>query len=97
MTTLSRRAFLARASAGVAGAAAVALEPRLAAAALASPASPDSHDEPTSVPVHMAEASVPVVAYIGPGDRAEVTIIAGERRVVRRDPDLARRLLGASR
>ena len=38
-----------------------------------------------------------VVAFVRAGSRDEVTILAGEREIVRRDPALARSLLRAAR
>jgi hypothetical protein len=38
-----------------------------------------------------------VVAFVKAGSRDEVTVLAGEREIVRRDPALARSLLRAAR
>ncbi len=38
-----------------------------------------------------------IVAYVRPGARHEVTVLVGEREIVTRDPELARRLRRATR
>jgi len=89
---VSRRTFMRRSAA--AGAGAVALSglggaPGAAAAALTAPKEPAHGDEATPT-----EA---VVAYVRAGSSGEVTVMAGEREVVRRDRELARRILRAAR
>ena len=89
MSEVSRRAFIKRSAAGVAGAAAIGAlgaGPAAAANKLASHA--DAGSDATS-----DEA---VVAYVRPGTR-EVRVMKGEQEVVHRDPDLARRLLRAAK
>ena len=44
-----------------------------------------------------AESAEHVVAYVKPGSRHEVTVLVGEREIVTRDPELARRLRRATR
>jgi hypothetical protein len=90
MSEVDRRTFIKRSAAGVAGAAAIGAlgaGPAAAATRLASKAGDDS--EP-------AKASDPVVAYIRPGSR-EVRVMVGDKEVVRRDADLARRILRAAK
>ena len=91
MSEVSRRTFIKRSAAGVAGAAAIGAlgaGPASAATRLASHASADTDAGATS-----DEA---VVAYIRPGTR-EVRVMQGERELVHRDADLVRRLLRAAK
>jgi len=91
---VSRRTFMKRSA--VAGAGAVALSgiggASGAAAAIASPkrAKAAEHGE-------VKPAEEPVVAYVRKGSSGEVRVMVGEREVVHRDRDLARRILRAAR
>jgi phosphodiesterase/alkaline phosphatase D-like protein len=88
MAEISRRTFLTR-SAMAAGAAAVATTALPQAARASAPAATEP-DETTDT---LADA---VVAYVRPGS-GEVTVMVGEREVVARDRDLARRIRRAAR
>ena len=92
MSEVTRRTFIKRSAAGVAGAAAIgalATGPAAAATRLASHA-PDDADAGAST------SGDAVVAYIRPGSR-EVRVMVGEREVVHRGADLARRILHAAK
>ena len=89
MSEVSRRTFIKRSAAGVAGAAAVGAlgaGPASAATRLASHADADA----------VTTSDDAVVAYVRPGSR-EVRVMKGEQEVVHRDADLVRRLLRAAK
>jgi hypothetical protein len=91
MSEVSRRSFIKRSAAGVAGAAAIGAlgaGPASAATNLASHTDADTGAVATS-----DEA---VVAYVRPGSR-EVRVMKGEQEVVHRDAELVRRLLRAAK
>lgn len=92
MDKLSRRDFLQKSSIGaVAGAVmigALASEVQPAAAATRVAMSAAGSGGPAS--------SDPIVAYVRDGRRGEVAIMVGDREVVRRDPELVRRLRHAA-
>jgi len=91
MSEVSRRTFIKRSAAGVAGAAAIGAlgaGPASAATRLASHVDAGADSEATS--------NDAVVAYVRPGTR-EVRVMKGEQEVVHRDPDLVRRLLRAAK
>jgi hypothetical protein len=91
MSEVDRRTFIKRSAAGVAGAAAVGAlgaGPAAAATRLGAKAGDDSEQAKPSAD--------PVVAYIRPGTR-EVRVMVGDKEVVRRDADLARRILRAAK
>ena len=90
MDKLSRRDFLQKSSIGVvAGATMIgALASEVQPAAAATRAG--------SAETNKAASSDPVVAYVRDGRRGEVSIMVGDREVVRRDPELVRRLLHAA-
>ena len=91
MSEVSRRTFIRRSAAGVAGAAAIGalgVGPASAATRLASHADADADAVATSDDA--------VVAYVRPGTR-EVRVMKGEQEVVHRDADLVRRLLRAAK
>jgi hypothetical protein len=86
---LSRRQFLARSSLTVAGGvAAAAAGPQVTSAMAAG-----QDAAPAAAP---RKAEKAVVAYVRGGADGEVTLMSGDRKVVRRDPDLVRRLLNAT-
>ena len=91
MDKLSRRDFLQKSSIGVVAGAtmigALASEVQPAAAATTATGSAGIK----------AASSDPVVAFVRDGRRGEVSIMVGDREVVRRDPELVRRLLHAAR
>lgn len=93
MADLSRREFIRKGSIGVAaGVAAIGLgaEGGIAHAATgATNETPAEHGE--------AITSEPIVAYVRQGASGEVTVMAGSREVVHKDPDLARRIIRASK
>ncbi len=92
MARLSRRQFLARSSLTVAGGIAAATAgPPVAQALAGTPAA-----TPATKPLEPRTADRAVVAYVRGGANGEVTLMAGHRKVVRRDPDLVRRLLDAA-
>jgi nitrous oxide reductase len=92
MDKLSRRDFLQKSSIGVVAGAtmigALASEVQPAAAATRAAGSAGTNE---------AASSDPVVAYVRDGRRGEVSIMVGDREVVRRDPELVRRLLHAAK
>jgi anaerobic selenocysteine-containing dehydrogenase len=91
MSEVSRRSFIKRSAAGVAGAAAIGAlgtGPASAASRLASHTGADADAVATSDDA--------VVAYVRPGTR-EVRVMKGEQEVVHRDADLVRRLLRAAK
>jgi anaerobic selenocysteine-containing dehydrogenase len=91
MSGVDRRTFIKRSAAGVAGAAAIGALGAGPAAAATRLASRDGGDtEPESA------SGDAVVAYIRPGTR-EVRVMVGDREVVHRDADLARRILRAAK
>jgi len=94
MSKVSRRTFMKRSA--VAGAGAVALSgiggPSGAARALAAPTPSKDAEHGEAKP-----AEEPVVAYVRKGSSGEVRVMVGEREVVHRDRDLARRILRAAR
>jgi anaerobic selenocysteine-containing dehydrogenase len=91
MSEVSRRTFIKRSAAGVAGAAAIgALGAGPAAAATRLGAHADAGADTA------ATSDEAVVAYGRPGTR-EVRMMKGESEVVHRDPDLVRRLLRAAK
>jgi hypothetical protein len=91
MSEVDRRTFIKRSAAGVAGVAAVgALGTGTAAAATRLAARAGDASEPENA------SGDAVVAYIRPGTR-EVRVMVGDREVVRRDADLARRILRAAK
>ncbi|HEY1332198.1 MAG TPA: hypothetical protein VGH10_12120 [Actinomycetota bacterium] len=93
MSKVSRRTFIKRSAAGAAGVAAVGAlggTPAAAAAALG------SKRRPAPQPPGQAAAQH-VVAYVRAGSTGQVRVMAGDREVVVRDRDLARRLLRAAR
>jgi anaerobic selenocysteine-containing dehydrogenase len=91
MSEVSRRTFIKRSAAGVAGAAAIgALGAGPAAAATRLGAHADAGADTA------ATSDEAVVAYVRPGTR-EVRVMKGESEVVHRDPDLVRRLLRAAK
>jgi anaerobic selenocysteine-containing dehydrogenase len=87
--TLSRRRFLRTSSAGAA-AGLIGASGVLSRAAAASERDAEAND-----PIGAADDRV--VAFVRAGDRHEVTVLIGDREVVRRDPRLARMLLRAAR
>ena len=92
MSDLTRRSFMQKAALGaVAGAAGV--------GALASAATEASAREAatTTDAGHASTGPEPVMAYVRAGQYREVTVLVGDREIVRRDPDLARRLLRAAK
>jgi hypothetical protein len=92
MSEVTRRTFIKRSAAGVAGAAAIGAlgtGPAAAATRLAS----HTGDEPDAGASASGDA---VVAYIRPGTR-EVRVMVGEREVVHRDAELVRRILRAAK
>jgi hypothetical protein len=94
MANLSRRQFLTRTSLTVAaGAAAAAGGPQVAGLLGSAEAVGTKAKAPATAAARTAEE--PVVAYVRGGANAEVTVMAGHRKIVRTDPDLVRRLLGA--
>ena len=94
MSKVSRRTFMKRSA--VAGAGAVAISglggASGAAAALAGPKSTEPVEHGEARP-----AEEPVVAYVRKGSSGEVRVMVGDREVVHRDRDLARRILRAAR
>jgi hypothetical protein len=64
-------------------------------AALAHPASQAAEDEPVDRAASTADESV--VAYVRRGSRGEVSLMVGSTEVVRKDADLARRIIRASK
>jgi hypothetical protein len=91
MSEVSRRTFIKRSAAGVAGAAAVgALGAGTASAATRLASHSDAN---TDAGTTSDEA---VVAYVRPGSR-EVRVMKGEQEVVHRDAELVRRLLRAAK
>jgi anaerobic selenocysteine-containing dehydrogenase len=91
MSEVDRRTFIKRSAAGAAGAAAIGAlgaGPAAAATRPASGAGDDSEPETASGDT--------VVAYLRPGT-GEVRVMVGDREVVRRDPDLARRIRRAAK
>jgi len=95
MADFSRREFLRKGSIGVAaGVAALGLGTEGGIARAATRATktndpPAEHGE--------AITSEPIVAYVRRGASGEVTVMAGSREVVHMDPDLARRIIRASK
>ena len=93
MADFSRREFLRKGSIGVAaGVAAIGLGTEGGIARAATRATNEA-------PAEEGEAitSEPIVAYVRQGASGEVTVMAGSREVVHRDPDLARRIIRASK
>ncbi len=91
MAELSRRGFLQKSSAAMVGGAAV-------IGALANEIKPASASpRKTRQATESVDASEPVVALVRAGRAGEVSIMVGDREVVHRDPDLARRLLRAAK
>ena len=89
MNKLSRRAVLRGASVTLAAGAALGGAAQPAGAASRAPRS-------GSAPAGSAGRE-PIVAYLGAGRRGEVRLLVGEREIIHRDPDLARRLRAAAR
>jgi hypothetical protein len=90
MSELDRRTFIKRSAAvgaGVAAVGAMGAGPAAAASRLAD-AAEDAEPQ--------AASGDAVVAYIRPGTR-EVRVMVGEREIVRRDRELARRILRAAK
>ena len=93
MGEVTRRTFMKQVSAGAAGVAAITAMGVPQAVAATS----RSRISPHSAPSESAASSEPIVAYVRDGKRGEVTIMRGHEEIVRRDPDLVRRILSASR
>lgn len=92
MDKLSRRDFLQKSSIGVvAGATMIG-----ALASEVQPAAATTRVARSVAGSDAAASSDPVVAYVRDGRRGEVAIMVGDREVVRRDPELVRRLLHAA-
>ena len=91
MSGVDRRTFIKRSAAGVAGAAAIGALGTGSAAAATRLTSRAGHD-----PEPQSASDDAVVAYIRPGTR-EVRVMVGEREVIHRDADLARRILRAAK
>jgi anaerobic selenocysteine-containing dehydrogenase len=92
MDKLSRRDFLQKSSIGaVAGAAMIG-----ALASEVQPAAAVTRVAMSAAGSETAVSSDPLVAYVRDGRRGEVAIMVGDREVVRRDPELVRRLLHAA-
>jgi nitrous oxide reductase len=88
MKKLSRRAVLQRASVTLAAGAALSGAAQPAGAATRSSRSRSAQAE--------SATSEPIVAYLGRGTRGEVRLLVGDREIIHRDPDLARRLRAAA-
>ena len=93
MSDINRRSFLKSAAgvtAGVVGVSAMGAGalPALAKTAESADLADQSDDQ---------GSTEHVVAYVRPGSRHEVTVLVGEREIVTRDPELARRLRRATR
>lgn len=92
MADLSRRDFIRRGSIGVAaGVAAVGIG---ADAALAGRV---PRDKEPSADAAASTAGEPIVAYVRRGSRGEVSLMVGSTEIVRKDADLARRIIRASK
>ena len=92
MDKLSRRDFLQKSSIGVvAGATMIG-----ALASEVQPAAAANRAAGSVTGTTKRATSDPVVAYVRDGRRGEVSIMVGDREVVRRDPELVRRLLHAA-
>jgi anaerobic selenocysteine-containing dehydrogenase len=91
LSKVSRRSFMKRSAVAGAGAAAIAGLGGTAGAAKAL-AAPSAESRTPAEP-----SEEPVVAYVRAGSSGEVTVMVGEREVVRRDRELARRILRAAR
>jgi hypothetical protein len=102
MATITRRTFLQGASVGAAAVGAVALGHGIAAdhsstvtsASRGSAAAPGASGSANRALTQTA-ASEPVMAYVRDATKGEVVIFVGTREIVRRDPDLAARLMHA--
>jgi len=92
MSKVSRRSFMKRSAVAGAGAAAIAGLGGASGAAKALAAPGPRSERPAAEP-----SGEPVVAYVRAGSSGEVTVMVGEREVVRRDRELARRILRAAR
>ena len=91
MVNVTRRGFLKRGAAtGAATVGGLTVGPGLAAA-LAGAAGI------TAVELAGHTGGAPLVAYISDPSRGEVALVAGEREITVRNPDLVRRLLNAAR
>jgi hypothetical protein len=93
MSDLSRREFLRKGSVGAA--AGIAAAKLVADGGIAS-AVVRGADKAADVPVEERNAE-PIVAVVKRGSRGEVTLMAGSTEVVRKDADLARRIVRASK
>jgi hypothetical protein len=91
MDDLSRREFLRKGSIGaVAGAVALS-----SGAAVSKVASAKAAEMPPTA--EEATAAEPIVAYVKQGARGEVRVMVGSQEVVHDDPELARRIIRASK
>ena len=92
MSDINRRSFLKSAAGVTAGVVGVSAMGAGALPALAKTA------ESADLADQSGEGSAEhIVAYVRPGSRHEVTVLVGEREIVTRDPELARRLRRATR
>jgi len=93
MSDLSRREFLRKGSVGVATgvvAARLVTDGAIASAAAREPGTVDDGPED-------ARSDEPVIAVVKRGSHGDVTLMVGSTEVVRKDADLARRILRASK
>jgi anaerobic selenocysteine-containing dehydrogenase len=92
MADLSRRDFIKRGSLGVAAgvaAAGIGADAALAGRVARGAKEPATHAATT--------ADEPIVAYVRRGSRGEVSLMVGGSEIVRKDADLARRIIRASK
>jgi nitrous oxide reductase len=98
MSDLSRRDFLRKSSIGVAAGAAAAGgllgAGKAAAATKAGAAGADGVQDSAADP---GPASDDVVVHVRKGEGTEVHLMVGEREIVSRDPQLAKRIIRASK
>jgi anaerobic selenocysteine-containing dehydrogenase len=93
MSDLSRRDFIKRGSLGVAAgvaAAGIGADAALAGRVARGAKEPGTHAAATT-------ADEPIVAYVRRGSRGEVSLMVGGSEIVRKDADLARRIIRASK
>jgi hypothetical protein len=96
MAEISRRKFLAHGSVGVAAAAALVAAPAAARDALRSK-DPELGRLAAGVDLDQETTAGPVVVHVADFRSGEVHLFVGEREITRRDPTLARAILGATR
>jgi hypothetical protein len=96
MAEISRRKFLQHGSVGVAAAAALVAAPSAARDALRSK-DPELSKLAAGVDLEQASAAGPVVVHVADARSGEIHLFVGEREITRRDPTLARAILGATR